>query len=351
MKTLQISLPEAPRILLVRLSAVGDCIHTLPLLTAIRKICPQATIGWAVQTGPATLLDGHPHLDEIIRIQRKDITRARGLVNIRRQLRAFRPDVTLDPQCLTKSAGLGWLSGARHRIGLARPYAREAAPWFYTSRVYAEPSHVVIRYLQLASALTPELPDPEFVVPANEAAAEECDEILRQTHMPQKKFGLVNCGAGCQSKCWPSDRYARVCRYLGQRMNIPSLVVWHGPEERTLAYDVVLRSGGHAVAAPATQLKVLAELCRSAQIFIGSDTGPLHLAAAAGTPCVGLYGPTRPAVSGPFGDHHEVVESRDRDRFLMAKSPRNESMRDIDVPRVIDACRTILDNSQQSRAA
>lgn len=346
-----ISLPERPRILLVRLSAVGDCIHTLPLLSAVRRIFPEATIGWAVQGGPAKLLDGHPYLDEILRIDRKKLTGVRGLIQIRQQLRAFRPDITLDPQGLTKSALLGWLSGAAQRIGLSRPYAREIAPWFYTRQIRAEPSHVVIRYLQLANALTTALPDVEFHVPTTISDQQDSQQVLHQTHMPAGNFALVNCGAGWASKCWPSERYARVCRHLGQRRNVSSLVVWHGAKERSYAHDVVLRSGGYAVAAPETSLKVLAELCRAARFFIGSDTGPLHLAAAMGTPCVALYGPTAPAISGPYGDHHEIVESRDHDRFVTPKAPQNHSMQDIDAPRVLDACLKILDCPRHQHVA
>lgn len=328
--------------MICRLSAIGDCIHTLPLLTALRKLYPQSQIAWATQPGPAELLRGHPHLDDIIVIRRAEMRTIAGLRRLRAQLQAFGPDVCLDPQSLTKSALVAWLSGAKYRVGLASPYGREVAPWLNNVLVQAEPSHVVQRYLQLLQGIGGGTQQAEFVVPCASEVDQMARNVLHQTHMPPGHFALVNCGAGWKSKLWPTDRFARLARFLGQRYRLPSLVVWHGSEEHCYSQEVALRSGGHAVAAPPTTLPQLAALCRHARLCIASDTGPLHLAAAVGTPCVGLYGPTQPEICGPYGDGHAVVESRDKDRFRAPKSPQNQSMRDIDVARVCGACERLL---------
>jgi len=330
------------RILVTRLSALGDCIHTLPLLTALRRKFPAARLAWATQPGPAELLRGHPHLDELIVVRRDDLRSPTAIVQLRQRLAKFAAEVCLDPQSLTKSALVSWLSGAPERIGLARPYGRELAPWLNSRLVSAEPSHVVLRYLQLMRGLQQEVPPAEFVVHSSAEVDQQSRDILRATHLPPGHYTLLNCGAGWPSKLWPADRFARLARFLGQRYRLPSLVVWHGAEELKISQEVALRSGGHAVTAPATTLPQLASLCRYARLCVASDTGPLHLAAAVGTPCVGLYGPTKPEICGPYGERNEVVESRNHDRFRLPKSQHNHSMLDIDVARVCGACERLL---------
>ena len=340
-------LPEPSRIMLVRLSAVGDCVHTLPLLHALREEWPNAHIGWVTQPAGASLLAGHPDVDEVIVINRADLTRWRGLAAIRSRLQSFAPDVCLDPQSLTKSGLVTWLSGAATRIGFARPHGRELAPWAYNRAIPAQKIHVVERYLELLRGLgvSKAIP-PRFNLPIPEVAHDTAVHILRDTHMPSGGFALINCGAGWPSKLWPTRRFARIARHLGTQYQLPSLVVWHGDQEEKRAQDVARRGGGHAVAAPSTTLPVLAALARDARIVIASDTGPLHLAAAVGTCCIGLYGPTDGNVCGPYvafpNQHHVVVESRDRDRLKSAKSPKNHAMLDVDVARVCQACDQLL---------
>ncbi|MDA0658664.1 MAG: glycosyltransferase family 9 protein [Planctomycetota bacterium] len=341
---------QPKRILISRLSAIGDCIHTLPLLSALRRKFPEAKLAWATQPGPAELLRGHPQLDELIIVRRNELRSVTGIFQLRARLAAFGADVSLDPQSLTKSALVARLSGADRRIGLARPFGRELAPWLNNQVIRAEPSHVVQRYLQLLRGLDVVSPEVEFVVPRSAEVDQQAREILRQAHLPPGHYALVNCGAGWPSKIWPAQRFARLARFLGQRYRLPSLVVWHGPEEFRISQDVALRSGGHAVTAPATTLLQLASLCRQARLCVASDTGPLHLAAAVGTACVGLYGPTQPEICGPYGERHEVVESRDKERFRWPKSPQNRSMQDIDVARVCGACERLLASSARRAA-
>src|SRR5207342_2418516 len=120
----------------------------------------------------------------------------------------------------------------------------------------------------------------------------------------ERGFTVLNPGAGWDSKRWPLDRYAQVARYLTQRYELPSVVAWAGSREHEWAKQIVSGSGGQTMLAPAISLTELAALLRKTRLFIGSDTGPLHLAAAVGTPCVGLFGPTRPEVCGPYGSGH-----------------------------------------------
>ncbi len=118
----------------------------------------------------------------------------------------------------------------------------------------------------------------------------------------------MNPGAGWPSKLWPTERYAAVIRHLAQRRQLPSLVTWAGSGERAMAEEVARCAGAAAQVAPATALPELAALCRRARLFVGADTGPLHLAAAVGTPCVGLYGPWPAARHGPYGPQHVALQ-------------------------------------------
>ncbi|MHB8903070.1 MAG: glycosyltransferase family 9 protein [Thermoguttaceae bacterium] len=158
-------------------------------------------------------------------------------------------------------------------------------------------------------------------------------------------FALVNVGAGWPSKLWRTDRYAAVARHLVQKHALPSIVVWAGVEEREAAVDVVGQARGSAVLAPETSLRQLAALCRLAALFVGSDTGPLHLAAAVGTPCVGLYGPVPARRNGPYGAQHVALQKATLDarRFRSRRKAPRTLMDAITVDEVCAACDEILD--------
>jgi ADP-heptose:LPS heptosyltransferase len=162
---------------------------------------------------------------------------------------------------------------------------------------------------------------------------------------------VLNPGAGWDSRLWPTDRFAEVAFQLGDKLGLPSVVIWAGPRERGWAEQIVAAAGDHAVLAPRTSLKCLAELLRHACLYVGSDTGPTHLAAAVGTPCVCLCGTTRGEVSGPFGSAHIIVQayyqagtSRER------RAANNDAMLAIDVDRVWSACRRLLQPSTAGAA-
>ncbi len=154
---------------------------------------------------------------------------------------------------------------------------------------------------------------------------------------------MINPGASWDSKLWPAERFATVVRHLGDQHGAPSVVAWAGKRERQWAETIVSASSGHAVVAPNTSLVELAALLRGARIFLSADTGPLHMAAAVGTPSVGLYGPTRPADCGPYGAHCVAIQEyyqgggrRERRRA------NNDAMRAITIDRVCQACDRML---------
>lgn len=335
-------LPENPRILIVRLSAVGDVIHVMPLAVALRDRFPKAYLAWVSAYPAATLLEGHEALDVVIVVGRRWLRSPREIVGLRRRLRALRLDVAIDAQGLTKSALAAWLSGAPLRIGFGDHWGREISRWLHTELIYTKTRHTVDRTLELIEPLGIVRPPVRFQVPMTDAQREAADRMLADLGV-DAPLAIVNAGARWPSKLWPPDRFGAVARHLGRQWRLPSVVVWAGAEERALAETIVASADGHARLAPPTTLRELAALCRRARLFVSSDTGPLHLAAAVGTPCVGLYGPWPAEENGPYGPGHVVVQKM---AIYGPSSQRRRAsralMEAIDVPSVCEACDEIL---------
>ena len=327
-----------PRFLICRLSAVGDTVHTMPLAHLIKQRWPDAFVAWAVEKGPAPLVQSCPAVNETVVVPKGFLKSPGQLAQVRRRLRTLKIDVALDPQSLTKSAVLAWLSGAKRRIGFSRPIGREIAPWLHTTLVTPQETHVVRRYLEVLKPLGLRAEERDIVcdLPRDDVS----DSTIRRylaAMLPNQDFAVINPGAGWDSKVWPAERYAAVARQL----RLPSVVVWAGEKERAWAQQIVNDSEGKAHLAPETSLLELTALCRQARLFIGSDTGPLHVAAAVGTPCVAMYGPTRPEVCGPYGLGHIVLQAAVEDLGSARKTAGNisDAMLQITSEQVVNACR------------
>jgi heptosyltransferase-1 len=334
--------PASPRILIVRLSAVGDVIHGMPLGCALRERFPQALLVWVVEERAAALLRGHQALDELITLPRGWLKSPRTVWRLRGRLRRLRFDTSIDAQGLTKSAIVARLSGARRRIGLGNPWGRELSQLLNNELVDTTAEHAVDRTLQLLLPLGIDSPEVSFQVPEHPADRAAAEEIIRRAEL-EHGFAVIHPGAGWPSKLWPTDRFAAVARYLGQAWRLPSLVVWAGQAELTLAERIVAGSDGHAGIPPATSLAELAALARRCRLHIGSDSGPLHLAAAVGTPCVGLYGPWPAKRHGPYGPQNIALQQLVFEGSTRArKSAPPVYMEAINVGLVCEACDRIL---------
>lgn len=338
---------RSPRILIVRLSAVGDVIHGLPVLNALRDRFPDALLAWVVEERAASLLRGHAKLDELVTVPRGWLKSPAAVWQVRRRLRALQFDTTVDLQGLAKSALAALLSGARQRIGFGDDKGRELSAWFNNCLVRTTSRHVIDMNLELLRPLGIESPTVQFDIPESDADRQTAEAIVRRARV-ESGFAIINPGAGWPSKLWPADRFGPVARWLGQTAGVPSLVVWAGDKERAWAEEIVAGSASHAQLAPATTLTELAALARRARLFVGSDTGPLHLAAAVGTPCVGLYGPMPAERNGPYGPRHIALQPRQfqgtsRER---RNAPR-ELMEAITVESVCQACEQILHRGSQ----
>lgn len=329
-------------IVVVKLSAIGDVLHGVPAAVALKRAFPEARIGWAVEGRAADVLAGHPAIDHLFRLPRGWLKSPTAVLSLRRQLRAFAPDVAIDMQGLLKSGIATWLSGAPMRIGFARPFSREQAWLAYTNRVKPVAAHVVDRNCDLLVPLGVRESRPRFDMPNWPVSQERVRvwlEPLRFTEPPV----VINPGAGWASKLWPVDRFAAVARELHARHGLRSLVVWGGGAERAAAERIVAEAGGGAMMAPDTSLQDLGELLRQARMLISSDTGPLHLAAAVGTPCVGLFGPVPAERNGPYGRQHVCVAPPAADRPAWDdRKTDTRSMAAIEVHQVVAAAERLL---------
>jgi lipopolysaccharide heptosyltransferase I len=342
---------RAFRILISRLSAIGDCVLTLPVLNALRDHFPNAHLAWAIEKSAAPLLAGHPALDQLIIAQSGWLKRPADVWGLRRQLRGLHFDISIDPQSLTKSAVLARLSGAGRRIGFAGDDGRELSKWFNNELVSRSKPHMVDRSLELLRPLGIQRPSVRFDLPRFEASDVKMSAYVQSGPL-KNGFAILNMGAGWPSKLWPPERFAAVAEFLGKSCSLHSLIIWVGDEERGRADICAERAGGYAMIAPSTSLTELASLARRAALFVGSDTGPLHLAAALGTPCVGLYGPTLPRNCGPYGKGHQTLQhvyhaGGHRER----RSAENDAMRAISAKDVSHACWESLNRRADTHVA
>jgi ADP-heptose:LPS heptosyltransferase len=270
--------------------------------------------------------------------------------SLRRQQLDFHADVAIDMQGLLKSAVPTWLSGASVRIGHARPESRECAWLASTHVVPATAAHVVDRNCDLLEPLGVRETAPAFGMPDWPVSRHRMEEWLTTLRLASTPV-VINPGAGWPSKIWPEERFAAVARTLHDRHRLTSIIVWGGDRERGSAERIAAAAPRATVVAPQTSLQDLGALCRLARLFVSGDTGPLHLAAAVGTPCVGLFGPVPADRNGPYGRIHTTVEppAALRPKWDDRKTDTH-AMAGIDVGRVVAACERLAFHDQRITA-
>lgn len=321
---------ESPRILITRLSHIGDCVLTLPLVCAIKRAYPKAFICWAVESPTHKLLGDHECVDKMIVVPKGLARKPFRWAAVAKQFRELNLDIAIDPQSLTKSSLIGKLSGASTRLGFAPPYQREFSRYLNNQFVEARHEHLVDRTLDFLGHEVLDISDREveFRLPISDSDKSTIGNFLSTNHL--SSFLAINPGGSWESKLWLPKRFGFVARYVSHSFGMRSVVSWAGPDELRMAKEIVESSDGAAILAPPTTLGELAALYQRGSAFVGCDTGPLHIAAAVGTRCVGLHGPTLPQKSGAYGDQHVAVQrwyqgARNR------KRASNLAMRDISV--------------------
>lgn len=308
-------------VLVIRLSALGDVLRTLPAVRLLRRALSEARIFWVVEEHFGAVLLGHPDLDGVLALPRRRWTpmvRApgkwrellRGIGTFRDRLRSEHPDLVLDFHGNLRSGVTGWLSGAPVRLGYAGHQQKEGNRWFTTHRRPSGNRRVsrIERNLDLIRGLgIRDRPLSECDLPLVKSGTAGALRILRELGSGAGRYAVVNPGASLKQihKRPPASLLGAACRRLALRGIVP-LVVW-GPGEQEDARAVSAAAGGPVRLAPPTDLATLAGLLANARLFVGGDSGPLHLACASGCPVVGLYGPTDPEVNGPWGVPHVAL--------------------------------------------
>jgi heptosyltransferase-1 len=317
------------RVLIVRTSAMGDVLHALPAVTALRRLHPEWFIGWVIDPRWMPLLEaagcgaeagtgpGRPIVDRVHRVPTQawkhrafSMETVDGIRRLRRELRAERYDLCIDMQGLIRSSLVGAVSGAGRFVGRGRP--RETpARWLYRQTVLTPAAHVIEQGCELVSGAIGERLTPGRVeLPVDSTAEQWVDEFLERT-LPRElwgRFAFFAPTAGWGAKTWPMERYGAVAVSLaeaGWATLVNAAPTRNGVPDAAAA-AVETASLGCAVAAPSTLAQMTA-LIRRAALVVAGDTGPLHLAAALGRPVVGLYGPTDPARTGPYGTRSRVL--------------------------------------------
>lgn len=342
---------QRPRILISRMSAIGDTILTTPVACRLRDRFPQAYLAWVVEEKSSHFVKGHPAIDDVVVLPRGWFVSRKGILSARQKLQALKVDTSIDCQSVTKSALACWLSGAKTRIGCKGYYGSELSPWLNNQLIEPRQPHIVDRSLELLGAIgidhflddSSKLPI-NWRLPTDHAADEKITSWADSLQLEQ--YALVNPGATWESKRWEMDRFGELAARLGEQRGIRTVIVWGGESEHKMAEEIKAASRGWGILAPNTSLHELASLIGGARIMISGDTGPMHLAVALNTPTVSLHGATHPSDCGPYGSPHaavfkKLVEGNRRER----RKADNSAMREISSDDAWRACVGVLERT------
>ena len=316
-----------PRILVVRLGAMGDIVHALPAVASLKQGFPGSHLTWAIEPQWAALLEANPFVDRVILLRRRD---AAGLLASWRELRAASFDFAVDFQGLLKSAVVAAAARPERIFGWDRSQLREAAAGvFYTQRAASVAAHVVDRNLDLAAAAGAGKAVRVFPLPAGRPEAP----------LPEGAFVLASPLAGWRAKQWPLENYLALAALLTRECSTP--LVLNVPPAAPLEH-------ADGVWPHACGLPGLIDATRRAAAVVGVDSGPMHLAAALGKPGVALFGPTDPARNGPYGGSLRVLRWPGAVTTYKRLDAIDESMRRITPEEVFEPLRAALGRARDS---
>ena len=308
---------EFERILLIKPSSLGDCLHALPVLNALRAAKPKAKISWLINSEYAEIIETHPGLDEVIRFNRAHF-RARNpgfeavkeICRLGGELRGKKFDLVIDLQGLLRSGIMAAATGADIRVGLAD--ARELAGLFYTHRVQLKDTdvHAVDRYMRCLEYLGIEGKERDFSLPVAAKASEEIEQMLAEDGVkPNEKFVLVVPGARWESKRWAIEKFAEVIDAIKEELSLRCVLAGTGAEGKICERLVGMCQAEPVNLAGRTSLRQLVALVKRSELVLGHDSGTIHLAVAMNRPLVCIIGPTEPKRTGPYGREDSIVKA------------------------------------------
>ncbi len=321
---------------------MGDIIHALPVLATLRKHYPEEEITWIVKNKFSDLLAGNPDLTDVIPFDNNNFLQ---LINT---LRKKKFDVALDLQGLFRSGILTFFSKASNRIGFSKINSRELSHIFYNHKVTPPQKavHVVDKNLSLLEPLGISEFTYDFKIPISTQDLRFANEFftLRKLVPKRDKIIMLNPGAGWPTKRWFSEKFIRLADKLMKYSNANAKVImsW-GPQEKDLIENIKSNENNRITIMPQSTITQLGAIIKSCDLFVGSDTGPTHLAAALEVPVVGLYGPSDPKRNGPYGTKNIIIQKdipcascwkRECDKI--------DCMKNISVDEVFEACVKLL---------
>ncbi len=327
------------KILIIKPSALGDIVHTLPFLAAVKRTYPDCEVHWLVARGLHTFLEDHPLIHKLWIFEKKRWGRAGNivqtvpeLVTLWRGLHREKFDVSIDLSGLLRSGLLTLAGGAKRKCGFSD--SDEGSPFFYNDTIVGgDDIHAVDRYLKLATHIGCQSYPVEYpMAPLGDPPA-----VMAQ--LPET-FAVFAPSAGKPANRWPAERFG----HLAAKLNLPVVVV-ASKAEKKIAEEAVKASGNTMISvAGQTSIKELAYLIGKAQFFVTNDTGPMHIAAAQGVPVVALFGPANPVRTGPYGDQHLIIQEELDCIPCYAWQPCNNwrCMENLTVERVYDRMRSEL---------
>ncbi|PQO34551.1 lipopolysaccharide heptosyltransferase family protein [Bremerella cremea] len=346
-------LSSAPRILITRLSALGDTVLTLPVLCALRRAYPASQIGWVAEPAAAKVLADRTDLNFLFTVEKGWLTKISEVARLRKALQRHRFEIVIDAQGLTKSAVAGWLSGRAEQITFSRGESRELAPNLARTRIQPTATYVAQRYLQLLAPLGIERPNLEFQMPYDSLAHDSIGERVKT--VKAGRYAVLNVGAGWYSKTWIPERFGEVAAQLFRQYDLPSVLLWGNDSEYAYAETAARTARAvepHCVTIlPKLSIAEMKETIRHARLLISGDTGPLHFGVALDTPTISLFGVTKAEYYSPSqGIHRTVQNMYDPLSCRERRKAGNEAMQSISTEDVLTQVDSLL-SMRHSKAA
>ena len=329
-----------PRILVVRLSAIGDVVRVLPALHGLRTVHPNGQIDWAVERKSAGILEGHPHLDNLLVFERppKAVEAATAFWAFCRQIRARRYDIVIDFHGILKSGLITAFSGAPERYGFARPRSQEGSYLFTNKRVklFANDLNRIEENLLLVESLGVRRPSLDVTIPVPPDVSDEVDTFFERTFDGGKRVVAMHVPVDRPEKQWPIEYFAELSDMLLADGRFEVMLTW-GPGQFGVVEKVLGKTRHKPLVAPEMpDLAHYAWLAHRADLYVGGDTGPMHIASAMGTPVVALFGGTDPAKHAPLRKPYEVLYHAPDD--APRGIPPRERLKAITPEMAYDAC-------------
>ena len=327
------------RILMTHYGNITDIVRSIPLLVALRHRFPCADVAWLISEQAAPLVLDHWAVNRFIVVRNDWFKNFSELHRIRERLQSFAPQVTVDPQNTFGSSLAAWLAGAKYRIGFGRKQSR----WFDNVRIVTEEKHKIERSLQLLQPFGIYGSSVGFDIPECEKDRITIRNILQWKGL-HGNFAQLHISADSTAARWQEERFGVVAKYLLEEWNLPSLITRSGYElELRRAESAVYDADGAASLAPGTTLSERGALSRLATIFVGADSAELQIAAAVGTMCVGLFGPTSALENAPLGQEHRMIQAKiGNDRKQQRRASLLGSMDAISPELVCEKCDEVL---------